>query len=82
MLVGALLYVKGRSIPQWVGDLAQQLRLPALVRHVWVVDRGIASRSLVDSSDRLGQYVLGRVRSNQVFYFAPRRQPCRGRRRT
>jgi len=80
--VGALLYVKGRSIPQWVGDLAQQLRLPALVRHVWVVDRGIASRPLVDSSDRLGQYVLGRVRSNQVFYFAPRRQPCRGRRRT
>jgi hypothetical protein len=55
VLVGALLYVKGRSIPQWVGDLAQQLRLPALVRHVWVVDRGIASRPLVDSSDRLGQ---------------------------
>ncbi|HEX2244479.1 MAG TPA: transposase [Gammaproteobacteria bacterium] len=82
VLVGALLYVKGRSIPPWVGDLAQQLRLPALVRHVWVVDRGIASRPLVDSSDRLGQYVLGRVRSNQVFYFAPRRQPCRGRRRT
>jgi hypothetical protein len=27
-LVGALLYVKGRSIPRLVGDLAQQLRLP------------------------------------------------------
>jgi hypothetical protein len=78
-LVGALLYVKGRSIPRLVGDLAQQLRLPALVRQVWVVDRGIASRPLVQSLDRLGQYILGRVRSNQVFYFAPRRQPKRGR---
>jgi hypothetical protein len=82
VLIGALLYVKGRSIPQLVGDLAQQLRLPALVRHVWVVDRGIASRPLVQSLDCLGQYIVGRVRSNQVFYFAPRRQPGRGRRRT
>jgi DDE superfamily endonuclease len=82
VLVGALLYVKGRSIPQLVGGLAQQLRLPALVRHVWVVDRGIASRPLVHSLDRLGQYVLGRVRSNQVFYFAPRRQSKRGRPRS
>ena len=81
-LVGALLYVKGRSIPRLVGDLARQLRLPAEVRHVWVVDRGIVSRPLVQSLDRLGQYAVGRVRSNQVFYFAPRRQPCRGRRRT
>jgi DDE superfamily endonuclease len=81
-LVGALLYVKGRSIPQLVGDLAQQLRLPALVRQVWVVDRGLASRPLVQSLDRLGQYILGRVRSNQVFYFAPRRQPQRGRPRS
>jgi len=80
-LVGALLYVKGRSIPRLVGDLAQQLRLPAEVRHVWVVDRGIVSRPLVQSLDRLDQYALGRVRSNQVFYFAPRRQPQRGRRR-
>jgi len=46
-LVGALLYVKGRSIPQLVGELARQLRLPAQVRHVWVVDRGIASRPRV-----------------------------------
>ena len=81
-LVGALLYVKGRSIPRLVGDLAQQVRLPALVRQVWVVDRGIASRPLVQSLDRLGQYILGRVRSNQVFYFAPRRQPKRGRPRS
>jgi hypothetical protein len=80
-LVGALLYVKGQSIPRLVGDLAQQLRLPAEVRHVWVVDRGIVSRPLVQSLDRLDQYVLGRVRSNPVFYFAPRRQPQRGRRR-
>jgi hypothetical protein len=46
VLVGALLYVKGRYILQLVGGLAQQLRLPALVRHVWVVDRrGIAFSS-------------------------------------
>jgi hypothetical protein len=32
-LVGAVPYVKGRSIPRLVGDLAQQLRLPAEVRH-------------------------------------------------
>jgi hypothetical protein len=81
-LVGALLYVKGRSIPQLVGELARQLRLPAEVCHVWVVDRGIASRPLVQSLDRIGHYVLGRVRSNQVFYFAPRRQPKRGRPRS
>jgi hypothetical protein len=81
-LVGALLYVQGRSIPRLVGDLAQQLRLPAEVRHVWVVDRGIVSRPLVQSVERLDQYVLGRVRSNPVFYFAPRRQPRRGRRRS
>src|SRR5919106_1231591 len=61
-LVGALLYVKGRSIPRLVGDLAQQLRLPAEVRHVWVVDRGIVSRPLVQSLDRLDQYTLGPVR--------------------
>jgi hypothetical protein len=46
-LVGALLYVKGRSIARLVGDLAQPLRLPAQVRHVWVVDRGIVSRPRV-----------------------------------
>jgi hypothetical protein len=76
-----LLYVKGRSIPRLVGDLAQQLRLPTGVHHVWVVDRGLVSRPLVHSLDRLDPYVLGRVRANQVFYFAPRRQPQRGRRR-
>ena len=41
VLVGALLYVKGRSIPSLVGALAQQLRLPAAVRHVWLTDSGI-----------------------------------------
>jgi hypothetical protein len=39
-LVGALLYVKGGSIPQLVGNLAQQVRLPALVRQVWVGSTG------------------------------------------
>jgi hypothetical protein len=45
-LIGALLYVKGRSIPRLVGDLAQQVRLPALVRQVWVVGSGHRQSSL------------------------------------
>ncbi|MCA1628456.1 MAG: hypothetical protein LC742_10905 [Acidobacteria bacterium] len=81
-LCGALLYVKGRSIPHVVGELAGQLRLPAGVRHVVVVDRGILSRPLVQALDRHGHFALGRARKNQVFYFAPRRQPRRGRKRT
>ena len=47
VLVGALLYVKGCSIPTLVGALAQQLRLPQAGRHVWLVDRGILSRPLL-----------------------------------
>ncbi len=81
-LCGAVLYVKGRSIPHLVGDLAGQLRLPPQVRHVFVVDRGILSRPLVQVLARQGHFALGRARKNQVFYFAPRRQPRRGRQRT
>ena len=79
VLCGALLYVKGRSIPELVGQLAQHLRLPAQVRHVWLVDRGILSRPCLRAISEVEQFVLGRVRSNQVVYFAPRRQPRRGR---
>jgi hypothetical protein len=71
VLVGAVLYVKGRSIPALVGVLAQQLRLPAEVRHVWLVDRGILSRPLLRALGKLGHGVVGRVRCNQVVYFAP-----------
>jgi hypothetical protein len=71
VLVGAVLYVKGRSIPAMVGVLAQQLRLPAEVRHVWLVDRGILSRPLLRALHQLGHEVVGRVRCNQVVYFAP-----------
>jgi len=71
VLVGALLYVKGRSIPALVGMLAQQLRLPAEVRHVWLVDRGILSRPLLRALETLGHKVVGRIRCNQVVYFAP-----------
>lgn len=81
-LCGALLYVKGRSIPALVGQLATQLRLPAGIRHVWVVDRGIISRPLLRALEALSQFALGRVRANQVVYFAPRRQPKRGRKKT
>jgi hypothetical protein len=80
-LCGALLYVKGLSIPALFGRLAGQLRLPAGVRHVWIVDRGILSRTLLRALGPLGQFALGRLRSNQVVYFAPCRQPRKGRKR-
>ena len=79
VLVGAVVYVKGRSIPALVGALAQQLRLPSVVRHVWLVDRGILSRPLLRALGRLDHCVLGRVRCNQVVYFAP--PPEEGRQR-
>jgi hypothetical protein len=71
VLVGALLYVTGRSIPALVGVLAQQLRLPAEVRHVWLVDRGLLSRPLLRALDTLGHKGVDRIRCNQVVYFAP-----------
>ena len=71
VLVGALRYVKGRAIPTLVGALAQQLRLPTAVRHVWLVDRGILSRPLLRALEELGHGVVGRVRCNQVVYFPP-----------
>lgn len=80
VLVGALLYVKGRSIPRLVGQLAGHLRLPEGVRHVGVGDRGLISRPLLRAIGGLGQFVLGRVRCNQVVYFAPLRQSARRRR--
>lgn len=71
VLVGALLYVKGRSIPLLVADLARQMRLPEGARHCWIVDRGIVSRALLRELDRLDQYLIGRLRRNQNVYFAP-----------
>jgi hypothetical protein len=71
VLVGALLYVKGRSIPTLVAVLANHLRLPAGVRHVWLGDRGILSRPLWRGLAKLGHFTLGRVRRNQVVYFPP-----------
>jgi hypothetical protein len=82
VLCGALLYVKGRSIPALVGTLAAQLRLPEGIRHVWVVDRGIISRPLLRALEALSQFALGRMRANQVVYFAPRRQSKKGRKKT
>jgi hypothetical protein len=79
-LVGALLYVKGRSIPTLVGALAQHLRLPASVRHVWVTDSGILSRPLLRALGAQGHFALGRLRCNQRVYFAPRRRSARQRR--
>jgi hypothetical protein len=80
VLVGALLYVKGRSIPTLVGALAQHLRLPPTVRHVWVTDSGILSRPLLRTLGALGHFALGRLRCNQRVYFAPHRCSPRQRR--
>jgi hypothetical protein len=80
ILVGALLYVKGRSIPTLVGALAQHLRLPPTVRHVWVTDSGILSRPLLRALGAQQQFALGRLRCNQRVYFAPRRRAPRQRR--
>jgi len=81
LLCGALLYVKGTSLPELVGRLATHLRLPAGVCHLWVVDRGLFCRGLLRALDGLEQFALGRVRCNQLVYFAPRRQPKKGRRK-
>ena len=72
--------MKGRSIPKLIGQWAGHLRLPEGVCHVWVGDRGLISRPLLRAVGGLGQFVLGRVRCNQVVYFAPLRQLARRRR--
>jgi hypothetical protein len=83
VMVGALMYVKGRSPSDLTGELAHQLRLPPEARHVWVVDRGLLSRPLLRSLGKQGQFALGRIKCNQVLYFTPRRQHRgRGRRKT
>ena len=69
VLVGALLYVKGRSIPTLVAVLAKHLRLPADVRHGWLGDRGILSRPLLRGLATEGHVTVGRIRCNQVVYF-------------
>jgi Transposase DDE domain len=74
VLVGTLIYVKGRSPSELTGELARQLRLPEQVRHVWVVDRGLLSRPLLRSLGTQQQFALGRIKCNQVLYFAPLRQ--------
>jgi hypothetical protein len=71
VLGGALMDVKGRSLPTLVGALATQLRLPAQVQHVWLVDRGLLSRPLLRTLGVIGHCVVGRVRCNQVVYFTP-----------
>lgn len=78
VLVGALLYVKGRSLSHLTGDLIHQLRLPAEVSHVWVVDRGLLTRPVLRAVATRGQFALGRVKCNQVVYFVPQAQ-ARGR---
>src|SRR5215470_1706555 len=80
VLVGALLYVKGRSSPTLVGALAQHLRLPPTVRHVWLTDSGILSRPLLRALGVQDHFALGRLRCNQRVYFAPRRHSPRQRR--
>jgi hypothetical protein len=81
VLVGALLYVKGRTIPELTVELAKQLRLPEAVKNCWIVDRGILCRRLLRGLDELKQFVIGRLRRNQVVYFAPEQTKTGGRAR-
>jgi hypothetical protein len=74
VLVGALLYVKGRSLSHLTGDLLHQLRLPTEVDHVWIMDRGLLTRPVLRAVAAHGQFALGRVKCNQVVYFAPQGQ--------
>jgi len=76
VLLGALLYVKGRSIPTLVGVLSEHLRLPPTVRHVWLIDSGIRSRPLLPALGTQEHFALGRLRGNHRVYFAPRRRSC------
>ena len=80
-LVGALLYVKGRTIPELTVDLARQLRLPEGIKNCWIVDRGILSRGVMRGLGELKQFVIGRLRCNQVVYFAPEQSKTGGRQR-
>lgn len=81
VLVGALLYVKGRTIPKSVVELAKQLRLPEGPRNCWIVDRGIVSRGLLRGLAELKQFLIGRLRRNQTVYFAPEQSKTGGRQR-
>jgi hypothetical protein len=78
--VGALRYVTGRSMPALVGVLAQQLRWPAPVRHLWLTDRGMLSRPRRRARGAQGHFALGRWRCHQRVYFAPRHRSPRQRR--
>ena len=72
VLVGDLLYTGGRTLPELTGGLIHQLCLPPEVRYVWVLDRGLLSRPLLlRALSGQAQFALGRVRCNQVVYFAP-----------
>ena len=79
VLTGALLYVKGQTIPQLVIELAKHLRLPDGPRHCWIVDRGILCRRLLGGIGELKQFVIGRLRRNQNIYFASEQTKTRGR---
>jgi len=81
VLVGALLYVKGRTLPDLTVELAKQLRLPAGRRHCWIVDRGLLCRALLRGLGAVQQFVIGRARRNQNVYFAPAQSKTGGRRR-
>lgn len=81
VLTGALLYVKGQTIPQLVIELAKHLRLPDGPRHCWIVDRGILCRRLLRGMGQIKQFVIGRMRRNQNVYFDPEQTKTGGRKR-
>jgi hypothetical protein len=44
--------------------------LPTEVDHVWIMDRGLLTRPVLRAVAAHGQFALGRVKCNQVVYFA------------
>lgn len=71
VLCGALLYVKGRTLPELAGDLAQQLRLPPEVHNCWVLDRGLMARPCLRALDKQGQFALSARATQPGGLFQP-----------
>jgi hypothetical protein len=55
--------------------------LPEDIKNCWIVDRGILCRGLLRGLGELKQFVIGRMRRNQVVYFAPEQSKTGGRQR-
>jgi hypothetical protein len=72
---------KAKRSQRWSSHSPGNCGCPLGCANAGVVDRGILCRTLLCGLEALKQFALGRVRCNQVVYFAPEHQPQRGRQR-